>query len=398
VSLLKDVVVVAANYRLGVLGFLAGDELRAESADGSVGTYGSQDQRAALEFLRDSAAAFGGDPSRVLIFGQSAGAASVSQLLVNPRAAGLFSRAIIESGAFSTWTAQPYNISKTRLPQFAKNVGCGGASGAALLACLRAVNASEVLKGDKGLTSGFLEWSPAVDGVEILDDPRVLLAAGKAHDVPVMVGFNKDEGTMFAKAPKDLNESGYVAAISEFLPRNQSEVVAKEYPCSDFRADLGQSACWWGVCELERDSMFACPVQKTAAALSAAARANGGNVFAYLYTHVLFIVDIVDLFKPYRCFHGSELPLVFDLWPAMFGVGEADLATWFATSWTTFAATGNPNYEGAPAVWPAFRAANETLMVDTGAKGVNLTAFPNLLAEKCAFWAANPVGEAVIWG
>ena len=280
VSLLKDTIVVAANYRLGVLGFLAGDELRAESADGSVGTYGSQDQRAALEFLRDNAAAFGGDPSRVLIFGQSAGAASVSQLLVNPRAAGLFSRAIIESGAFSTWTAQPYNISKTRLPQFAKNVGCGGSSGAALLACLRAVNASEVLKGDKGLTSGFLEWSPAIDGVEILDDPRVLLAAGKAHDVPVLVGFNKDEGTMFAKAPKDLNESGYLAAISEFLPRNQSEIVAKEYPCTDFRADLGQSACWWGVCELERDSMFACPVQKTAAALSAAARANGGNVFA----------------------------------------------------------------------------------------------------------------------
>jgi para-nitrobenzyl esterase len=101
VSLLKDTIIVAANYRLGVLGFLAGDELKAEAPDGAVGTYGSMDQRFALEFLRDNAAAFGGDPSRVLIFGQSAGAASVSQMLVNARAAGLFSRAIIESGSFS---------------------------------------------------------------------------------------------------------------------------------------------------------------------------------------------------------------------------------------------------------------------------------------------------------
>ena len=258
VSLLKDTIIVAANYRLGVLGFLAGDELRAESADGAVGTYGTMDQRAALEFLRANAAAFGGDPTRVLIFGQSAGAASVSQAHVSPRAAGLISRAIIESGAFSTWTAQPYNISKTRLPQFAANVGCGGSAGAALLACLRALNASQVLSGDRGLTSGFLEWAPTIDGVEVLDDPRVLLAQGKAADVPVMVGFVRDEGTLFAKAPKDLNASGYVAAINTFLPYNMSVEVAKEYPCTDFAADLGQSACWWGVCEL-RPSRCAVP-------------------------------------------------------------------------------------------------------------------------------------------
>ena len=203
VSLLKNTIVVAANYRLGVLGFLAGDELKAESTDGSVGTYGSMDQRFALEFLRDNAAAFGGDPTRVLIFGQSAGAASVSQMLVNPRAAGLFSRAIIESGSFSAWTAQPYNISKTRLPQFSENVRCTGA-GAALLACLRAVNVSEVLKGDKRLTEGFLEWSPTIDGVEILDDPRVLLAQGKAADVPVMLGFVRF-GACVAKTPAKLH-------------------------------------------------------------------------------------------------------------------------------------------------------------------------------------------------
>ena len=393
VSLLNDTIIVTSNYRLGVLGFMAGDALRAESADGSVGTYGTADQRAALEFIRATAAAFGGDAARVTIFGQSAGAASVATHLVSPRSRGLFSRAIIESGAFSAWTAQPYNISSTRLAQFAKNVGCGAAD----LACMRAVNASEVLRADRGLTSAFLEWSPTIDGVEVLDDPRVLLAAGKAADVPVMLGFNADEGTMFAKGAKDLNASGYVAAIAEFLPLAQAEIVALEYPCSDFKDDLGQSACWWGVAQIMRDSMFGCPVQTTAATLAAAPRASAAKTFAYFYTPTLFIVDIVDVFKPYRCFHGSELPSVFDLWPALIGFGEAAMGEWFARAWTTFAATGDPNSPGAP-TWLPFGATNSSAVIAIDAGAFKQTNNASLIRDKCAFWAANPVAESVIWG
>ena len=294
VSLTNETIIIASNYRLGVFGFLAGDALRSESADGSVGTYGTMDQRAALEFVRDTAKAFGGDPTRVTIFGQSAGAASVSAHLVSPRSRGLFSGAIIESGAFSTWTAQPYNISSTRLAQFAKNVGCDAAD----LACMRAVNTSEALKADRGLTNAFLEWSPTIDGVEVLDDPRVLLSKGAVADVPVMMGFNADEGSMFAKGPKDLNETDYVAAIATILPLAQAELVAAEYPCSAFKADLGQSACWWAIAQFIRDAMFACPVQTTASALATQSRISAPKTFAYFYTQVLFIVDIVDLFKP----------------------------------------------------------------------------------------------------
>ena len=199
VSLLENTIVIAANYRLGVLGFMAGAALRSESADGSVGTYGFQDQQAALRFVQLTASAFGGDPTRVTIFGQSAGAASVSNHLVSPKSAGLFSRGIIESGAFSTWTAQPYNISSTRLSKFASNTGC--AASPDVLACLRALNASEVLKGDRGLTSGFLEWSPTIDSVYILDDPRVLLAEGKVADVPVIMGFVRPLCAHSAHAP-----------------------------------------------------------------------------------------------------------------------------------------------------------------------------------------------------
>ena len=110
------------------------------------------------------------------------------------------------------------------------------------------------------------------------------------------------------------------------------------------------------------------------------------------------MVEIVDLFKPYRCFHGSELPSVFDLWPALMGFGEVDMAQWFVSAWTNFAATGSPNYAGAPAQWAPFGAGNSTLVVSTGVGGVQLNNTQRMFADKCAFWAANPVSEAVIWG
>lgn len=384
---------MTSNYRLGILGFLAGDALKAESPDGSVGTYGTADQRAALEFIRDNIAPFGGDASRVTIFGQSAGAASVSAHLVSPRSRGLFSGAIIESGSFSAWTAQPYNISSLRLAEFAKNVGCGPAD----LACMRAVNASEVLRADRGLTSAFLEWSPTIDGVEVVDDPRVLLAKGAVADVPVMLGFLQDEGSMFAKGGKDLNASEYIQAIASILPLAQAELVAAQYPCSDFEPDLGQSACWWAVAQFIRDAMFACPVQTTAATLTSLPRANAGKTFAYFYTQILAIVEIVDLFKPYRVFHGSELVSVFDLWPALIGTGEAALGRWIATAWTNFAATGDPNVAGGPA-WPPFSQGSTTAAISTSADGVVLELLPSFLKDACAFWAANPIESGVIWG
>jgi para-nitrobenzyl esterase len=214
VALMKDVILVAANYRLNVFGYLAGDELLAESADKSVGNYGFQDQRAAMRWVRDEIAHFGGDPAQVTIFGESAGGGSVSNHLVSPRSRGLFARAAIQSGSFASWTAQPYNISRTRLPQVARNLGCAGSTGPALLTCLRAVNETSLLAADRGLTEAFLEWGPVIDGVEVVDDPRALAAAGALAPVPVLMGFNADEGTLFNDAPTDLNASLYEAAIA----------------------------------------------------------------------------------------------------------------------------------------------------------------------------------------
>ena len=268
VALMKDVILVATNYRLNVFGFLAGDELQAESGDGSVGNYGLQDQRAAMRFIKSEIAAFGGDATRVTIFGESAGGASVSNHLVSPRSLGLFSGGIIESGSFSDWTAQPLSIARTRLPQVAANLHCP-TSGAPMLACLRAVNETAMLAADHGLTEAFLEWAPTIDGVEVVDDPRALVAAGKVAPVPVMLGFNADEGTLFDSAPTDLNASGYLAAIAEFVGPEVAPTIAAQYPLADYESP------WWAVSAILRDSQMLCPGQQSAAWLGNSSRPGG---------------------------------------------------------------------------------------------------------------------------
>ena len=229
----------------------------------------SQDQRAALAFLSREAGAFGGDPSRITLWGQSAGGASIANHLVSPRAAGLFSAAIIESGSFADWSAQPYNISRTRLPQVAANVGC--APGPALLSCLRAANASVVLAADANLTAGQLEWGPTIDGVEVLDDPRVLAARGRAAPVPVLLGFNADEGTIFNPVDPELNASDYASAVARVLGPALAPGAVAAYPLSDYESP------WWAVAAMLGDSQVRSQLPGASAPPVAAMRADALN-------------------------------------------------------------------------------------------------------------------------
>lgn len=292
VAIAEDAIVVATNYRLNVFGFLAGDELKAESADGSYGNYGLQDQRAAMQYIAQEIAAFGGDPKRLTIFGESAGGASVSNHLVSPRSRGLFAGAMIESGSFSDWSSQPYNISRTRLPQVAKHLGC--ATGPTLLACLRAVNETALLAADRGLTEGQLEWGPTIDGVEVVDDPRTLAAAGLVAPVPVLLGFNADEGTLFDSAPTNLNASDYLAAVETIIGPDLAPRIVEAYPAAQYESP------WWAISAILRDSQMLCPGLQTAGWLSA--RSPPQQTFVYFYTQILLITDIIDLFRELRCF------------------------------------------------------------------------------------------------
>lgn len=393
VNLVRDVIVVTINYRLNVFGFLAGDALRAESSDGSVGNYGFQDQRAALSFVIDVIGAFGGDPNQITMYGESAGGGSTSDHLVAPRSAGMFQRAIIESGAWADWSAQPYNISATRLPQVAAAAGCAAANDT--LACLRATDANAVYSASKGVTSAFLTWSPVIDGVELPDDPRALLAAGKVQPVPIILGFNANEGTLFDSAPQDLNASDYEAAIAARIGAALAPTIAAAYPPGAYASP------WWAISAVMGDSQMVCPGKAAGAALTnPATRPGAPPVFVYYYTHVLWLIEyIVDLFKPLGCFHGSELVNVFDLNIILWGAGEPQLADTWVSYWTNFAATGNPNAAGLPRWTPYTSAAADLVaQIDTGAAGPNVTMVSGLKATLCQLWGNITIDPATIWG
>lgn len=389
-DLVQDVIIVTINYRLGALGFLAGQPLLDESTDGSVGNYGFQDQRAALQFVRSIIPSFGGDANTVMLFGESAGAGSTTNHLVSPRSQGLFQRAAMESGSFTPWAAQPLNISMSRFAPVATNLGCANAgTNAQVLACMRALNYSTILNADTAnVPQGVIEWSPTIDGVELVGDPRDLLAAGKIARVPVLMGFNKDEGTLFNKDAYDLNATQLPAAIASYIGAALAPSVAAQYPPAQYPTP------WWALTQMLTDSCMACPATAAAKAMAGL----GMEVYVYSYVHVLALVaDIIDAFKPLGCFHGSELVMVYDLTVALWGAGEPELAQLFVRYWTNFAINGTPNAAGLP-YWPAFGSSGNVAVIDTGAAGPNITITTSVRPTQCAFWAQTPIPPTAIFG
>src|SRR5205085_9103921 len=180
------VVLVTINYRLGVFGFFAHPELTKESDRNSSGNYGFLDQIAALEWVQKNIAAFGGDPKRVTIFGESAGSWSVNMLTATPLAKGLFQRVIGESGA---------NFNQIPKLADAEQAGVRMAKswGADSLAAMRAKPAEEVLKSGGAFRGN-------VDGWLLPADVYTIFAQGKQNDVPALIGSNADEGTAFTPA------------------------------------------------------------------------------------------------------------------------------------------------------------------------------------------------------
>ena len=193
----RDVIVVTPNYRLGAFGFLAHPALSGEDPQGASGNYGLMDQQAALRWVRDNIAAFGGDPANVTIAGTSAGGQSVGLQMVSPASEGLFHRAIIQS-AYPTTRWTPDAEARAQGEAFATRLGCDGSS--LLLDCLRSATRDQVLMAAMQALqqvrepAGLSFWEPTIDGVVIPDEPRVLFQSGQFHRVPTIVGFNRDEG------------------------------------------------------------------------------------------------------------------------------------------------------------------------------------------------------------
>lgn len=225
-QLAGEVITVTINYRLSVLGFLGGDELRARAPDNSTGNYGLQDQRAAMRWVQANAAAFGGDPSRVTIFGESAGASSVSCHLCAARSRGLFARAGMESSSFATGAATLMADANRVYGQVL------GAAKCADLECLVGMAPASLFAAKARLPEccdflyPFLPWAPVVDGVELRQHPFECVAAtareGEPADgvdtvaaVPILHGTNLDEGSMFDNAPPHEDSAALAARWAE---------------------------------------------------------------------------------------------------------------------------------------------------------------------------------------
>jgi para-nitrobenzyl esterase len=223
----KGVVLVSIAYRVGQLGFLAHPELSAENPNHVSGNYGILDQIAGLQWIKKNIAAFGGDPNKVTIFGESAGGISVSMLCASPLAKGLFQGAISESGgSFGPTRAKTYpgENMKTLKQAEADGVAYAQKVGATSIAELRKMEADKLPLG-MGMGGGW----PITDGYVIPDDQHKLYEAGKYNDIPVLIGYNSDEGASFSreKTPEE-----YVTGVKARYGKFADDLI-KAYPAGE---------------------------------------------------------------------------------------------------------------------------------------------------------------------
>lgn len=350
----KGVVLVTLSYRLGVFGFLAHPALSAESGHRASGNQGLMDMVAALEWVRNNIAAFGGDPRRVTIFGESAGGGAVAALMLVPQAKGLFHRAIAESPYVHGWD-RPL-ATRARGWEPAENVGLElgkalGATGETALAAMRRATTVEIMKvaeeGPLFRWSGTV-WAPNVDGWIIPDDPIVMYNAGRVHDVPLIAGVNDNEGALFRARFNIHDVKAFESYVRTDFGSVASEAIA-QYGVTSADAVSG------GLDHLVHDMFFAGPARLQMRAQTAVSSP------AWLYHFAQ--VPPTPLGKSFGASHTAELPYVFGEVTSGAPWSDADrrVSDLVMRYWTQFAATGDPNRTGLPR-WAPFDKAHDVYM------------------------------------
>jgi para-nitrobenzyl esterase len=333
----RGVIVVTVAYRLGPLGFLAHPELSRESARGSSGDYGLMDQIAALKWVQRNIAAFGGDPARVTVLGQSAGATSVSLLMASPAAKGLFQRAVGESGG----AFEPVELAPDNLLANAEKTGQAYAAslGETSIAELRALPAAALFNGREEAVG-----HPVI-GPDVLPlSPYQVFAEGRQNDVPVLIGSNEEE----ARALVDLS----TVKAATYLDDIRRKWGPLPEPLLDAYPHATDEAARQARAHFERDLRFGWDMWAWA---RLQARTGRGKVFYYHFSQSPPFPQ-GSVYAGWGPSHYAELWYVFDhLDQEPWGWTAADrrLADQMATYWTNFAKAGDPNGPGVPA-WPDF--------------------------------------------
>ena len=347
-----DLVFVSINYRLGALGWLylgdIGGNAYAES-----GNLGILDQVAALKWVRENIAVFGGDPDNVTVFGESAGSMSVCTLLGTPAAAGLFDKAIAESGALNTLRSTEYAAGITG--RFMQHAGVTDIKG------LQSLSGEEILQAQKDLMEEEFQadtlFGPVIDGVVLPEPPLHAIAKGSAAGVSLVTGTNLDEVRAWAESIPGLLEFPIQAGL-KVMPwlgeavSGSPDQVEESYRSRRPGATDGDIAMAIGT-----DILFRIPQIR----LVEAQAANQPRTWMYLFTWETPVDDL-------RSCHGLELPFVFN---ALDAEGVADLlgedppqalADLMQDTWIAFARTGDPNNAGLPP-WPVYEEASRSTLL-----------------------------------
>jgi len=375
----RGVVVVSMNYRLGPYGFLAHPALTAEQ--GASGNWGFMDQQAALRWVRDNVAAFGGDPGDVTLFGQSAGGLSTCLHMVAPESRGLFHRVIVQSGLCES-ALDDLAAGEAHGVALAERLGCAGDDAAT---CLREADVDAIDAADQAAMdvvdelSGDQAWWPIVDGVTVTSEVRDAVEGGGFADVPAIIGWTAQEGSFFAfltdTGDEPVDEAAYRQIVDALADAHGviADDIAAAYPLADYPDPAAAAAAAYG------DATITCPSRRFAH-LYAAHASRPPWVYRFDYPDAGFQIPTE---RELGAFHAGEIQFVFGH-PAPIGQreftdpDEVALHDAMRGAWLGFATSGAPGGD-----WPPFED-GELRVFDrelTTARGVD--------DARCALWDAG---------